>query len=643
MMTKETIGKILKLFATRQNNARIHYPEFCEYIKKYAQHHLEADPTLIAYVGDTENSIDKDILSLEEEGSIIITGDTFENKTLIVVDFIIQRYANKYKEGLHNPQIPFPLVNDFSKHFPQEMIEPIQATDILPILLEKESEKTQDKTENLKLYGLSFNQTIPAILFPATIPITFLFELCLNKMRQMLKKEEYYDYFFKKLKISNPTKELSVKTFFVQFMQKPEEAIESLKNTGEGFYYWSQLCFFLRQDYAKIKDYNQKDVSILHAVLLTEIIIVFYKNKAQQDYQKNIALRSLTQQFNKPPFYFNRTAIEQFTDTKGILLLGQYTQDDLVKFLHDETTELDNDNLPRLLTFKLDSGKFFYIYKAKVMSVVQHFIEDARITIKDTLIKEYFTTYKRFDIPPSANNQPLFEERLGELIYTESPMLHTLLDATFLPLVYHENLENKNEHENVKLFSNGELIPYSEILLISRHEIIADAKILLPFWYAIPIIPWIMRLFTKKPEKKQKKSISAQISPIQTLETNTSESATYDKTTKKDELKKVALNAEKILVPESSTLERELEACKNEWNKIIDKKLSNNLTEDVNSLIRDYLRKTLRTLRSSQFTADRIKNLAEILMKSPSLQKIKHPVELQAYIGLYIIKLLKNL
>ena len=108
-------------------------------------------------------------------------------------------------------------------------------------------------------------------------------------------------------------------------------------------------------------------------------------------------------------------------------------------------------------------------------------------------------------------------------------------------------------------------------------------------------------------------------------------------------IKNAARDAEAALVPESSTLDREIESYHNIWNKIIEPTAANNLTEDVNVLIRDYVRKIIRTMKTKDFSTERIKSIADSLVKSPALQKIKEHDALEMYIQLYIIKLVKNI
>ena len=80
-----------------------------------------------------------------------------------------------------------------------------------------------------------------------------------------------------------------------------------------------------------------------------------------------------------------------------------------------------------------------------------------------------------------------------------------------------------------------------------------------------------------------------------------------------------------------------------QWNKLINRDIRDNLTEDVNSFIRDYMRRVLRTLPANHFTRERVHELAETLVKTPGMQRIRDHDQLCMYVELYIIKLVKNL
>ena len=243
------------------------------------------------------------------------------------------------------------------------------------------------------------------------------------------------------------------------------------------------------------------------------------------------------------------------------------------------------------------------------------------------------------------SDSKIFEKRLEQEVKLCSPILYALLNSNFLSLVHYEARVNHDQIvSKINLFANGTLVPYSELLLINRQELVSDAKIMLPIWYTIPIISWIAALILKPSKKeKKRKQKSEELKAKKILEENEENTSSPKKADRKTELRKSAISLEEKLVPEGSTLERELAAYVHQWNRILNKKLAMDLTEDVNSLIRDYIRKVIKTLQGSTFTMERIQNLAETLAKTPSLSKIQDKEQLTMYIQLYIVKLVKNI
>ncbi len=650
MAGKKNLLTILVLFAQKQNSPHVHFAEFCDYMKRYAQHNIDTQPELVTYTTNPETAMYDEIEALQKKGSIIITNPESDKKGIIVIPHYVERYASRYREITNNPSIPFPTVNDLPKQAPLEMIEQHQASMFMVELFEQEEDAEKKHpaatvdNELKKLYGLTFSNNIPTIILPSTIPVTTLFDISLSKIRQMLRKEEFHDYFLKRLRLSNSGKELSVKTFFSQFIQKPTEALESIKNSSDSFYFWSQLGFFIRQDYEKVTDYTQEHITILQSVAITDIAIGYYKNKAQQTFQRTTALRNLEQALNVAPHYFNRKAIELFTDTRGVPLLGQYTAEDLTEFLQTATTQISDGDLPELLTFKIHTGERYYINKTKVIPLIIRLCNDAREFIKETLTKRWFELYKKFDTTPAMTDQKAFETCLETEVKTSSPILYALLQANFLSLVHYDAQNNK---EKMHLFSNGKLLPYSELLMLSRREISTDAKILLPVWYTIPIISWICKMLFRPPKRRKKGASGIEAVPTAQLQLKNADEPTALSNSTKNQRRKefhdAALDAESKLVPVGSTLDREMDSYIRQWNRLLDKQLSNNLTEDVNSLLRDYMRKTLRAIKASTFTLERMKNLADNVMQNPALQKITDKEQLRMYILLYIVKLTKSL
>ena len=76
------------------------------------------------------------------------------------------------------------------------------------------------------------------------------------------------------------------------------------------------------------------------------------------------------------------------------------------------------------------------------------------------------------------------------------------------------------------------------------------------------------------------------------------------------------------------------------WNPLYDTQARKNLVEDVNAMVRDYLRNIRRTFRINPPDAERIRSLAEKLAANKSFNRLKPTDYFTRYIEIYMIKLL---
>lgn len=95
-----------------------------------------------------------------------------------------------------------------------------------------------------------------------------------------------------------------------------------------------------------------------------------------------------------------------------------------------------------------------------------------------------------------------------------------------------------------------------------------------------------------------------------------------------------------LFVPTGKSLDALLEELAEKWNPLFDSQQRRDLVEDVNALVRDFL----RPLRHSFFLMppdqSRIRNLAEQLSGSKSLTKITKKDTLLRYLELYVVRCL---
>ncbi len=169
-----------------------------------------------------------------------------------------------------------------------------------------------------------------------------------------------------------------------------------------------------------------------------------------------------------------------------------------------------------------------------------------------------------------------------------------------------------------------------------------DVRNLLPIWYTLPIISGIFAFFFRaaaRRRRKRERSFLPEESKGAGAEGKAKPAAHTDR---RLEFAAAATKVERILLPEGYKLEEYLSVLMGRWNTLINPKAKSDLTEDVNALVRDYLRGLLRSISPSGLTTERVKGLAATLADTPSLLKIRNHAALEEYIRLYMVYLLKT-
>ena len=634
MATTANLSSIIRFYADKQKSPFIDLREFCTWIKKYAEHHVEEQAELVKYLGDPTSTVTAELSGLEQKhlAAVLQNGN---KKMIVSIAYFSLKYAERYKELLKNESIPYPIETDLPKKFPTSVLERKAAQEYFIQNMDEPASKLQN------LYIVVFPRELPALLLPACVPIKLLIESSQMKIRKILKKEEYHDYFLKKLRSANPSKEISVKNFYTAFVDKDYTGYVDVTD-GDQYYLWNQLCYFVRQDFEKIQDRTSDDTSILQAISISEIHSSYLKQKFQTDRKREEALKELQSQLGNPPYFFSTPQIIKFQDKNGKQLLGQYSEEDLKQLLLKLSTESEDNTLPKLVVFKVASGTRYYIYKNKVISLIVRMCNEAHDNIKEILVNSWYDKMIEYSKLPEMHDKAKYEQKLEKLVEEHSPVLYALLNANFITLLAAEkNLDDSLQA--FQLFVDGHLLPYSQLLMLQSDDVMSEAKARLPFIYTIPFFSWLIGLFrAHKIEKQKKAAQQAKKEVPDPMEILDNEDSGKKSKNRHEALAEKAKELFNEYVPEGSTVDRELNFLTKQWNRMISKDAYNNLTEDVNSLIRDYTRRVCNTLTAQTFTKDRVENLAEALVHTPNMQKIQEQKALTDYVTLYMLRLVSN-
>jgi hypothetical protein len=281
----------------------------------------------------------------------------------------------------------------------------------------------------------------------------------------------------------------------------------------------------------------------MQAVLLIEFFNNYYKGKAQKERDTETALRNLDLLLDKPPFYHTLDEITQFTDTKGVPLLGQYSAEALEEFIKTKTTKTEGlDKLPEMLIIHGLKGERWYVKKKNMLPLCIKLIGETRPRIKTAITQRWFKLMSEYESDPSMVSDDAFNRELAELVDHSAPTLSALLQEKTLYLV-HEELSGSEGGipEASRLFYKGTLAPMSELLILARKDLLTDVRMLLPFWYTIPFFSAIFAFFSRlgRPKSQRpKREPPRKAEPP--MHANVEEASKTQHVDRKAELKKAA-------------------------------------------------------------------------------------------------------
>ncbi|MDR0496404.1 MAG: hypothetical protein LBH42_02180, partial [Treponema sp.] len=399
---------------------------------------------------------------------------------------------------------------------------------------------------------------------------------------------------------------------------------------------WSHFCALAKNDIKRKKDLLSTDIAAFQSFFIIDAINGYHRSKALKQRETEMAFKNLESHLGKPPFLYSMDQIIKLTSPKGKVLLSLYTSEELEAWLKKQTTESKNSGLPALLIMKGQFGdESCFILKDKMLPFCNILLTDARMKIKEAILKQWSRLLLEYKKEPSMGNDDEFERALSKLTHKQCPELVTLLADPKLLLVYRE-MENSQHPPTTRIFYKGALLPYSSLFSIHRKDILQNAKEVLPFWFTMPIISAIIG-FIKKLSGKNNKSRPSN-------DEITVEQEILGESSRTGEIRAAAEELEIILIPPGHTIDSYMEELENRWGRLIDRVARKNLIEDVKYLGRDSLRRTLRLQKRFKPTRESISQMAyNLVIRNQALSLMGARDSLLLYLELYFLKLLENI
>lgn len=628
--------QLIKTFASRNKISSFEYAAFAQAIQRQARAYDQNDQFYRDLALHPDGILVPRLFQLAREGRISLRAVENRVDTIFLPEAFTETVYSEYRRMEENPDIPFPDEESLRLSVPPEWIQAVSVESDLPALVASDAERT------IPLYRFLFPDGLKPMVILSVMLGDKLLEYSVLKIRNYLRKGSNKDFIQQRLAGAFAGKDRMLKDGVTSILIRPFDAVSEIRQSAGDFSYsfWAYLTAAIRKDLSSKGDPMPDDIAAFQASYLIDVFNNHYKSKAQGEQEREAAFKTLGTLLRKPPYLYSVEDIVEFRDGQGRPLLGKYKREELETWLQERTTHAPEGFMPELLLIGTGRAKGLIVSKDTLIPYVVKSLREARAAIKTTLTRDWHVIMVDFGSIPAMEDDAAFRAELENRLEAHAPMLSAILFSGLPPLVYQEYRGARDASVDLDSCFTGDKMAGMDLLLdLDRKRLLTDVKMLLPFWYHVPIISWILRIFLLKRRRRDAMRARAD-ADTRLVEADATPARPAN--ARAAEFGQMARAAEQRMLPRGQTLDAWLETLAGRWNTLLDPVAKANLTEDINSLVRDYLRTALRSMRPASFTPERIQNMASTLADRPNLLRIRNHQALEEYIRLYMIKMLKR-
>jgi hypothetical protein len=639
IMLGQDLLPLLRAFALRSRSASVDLRQF-----------LASMPRGQAQVGEVEAVVRK----LAAEGALVVsTEEAGRPWVLSLPDYPVFALAEEYKN----------LTMDASKPFPREGTapSPIPAAELVTAdVKEQLGALMEASAPGMKtVVKLQFPEGVDALLVPQVSVATDLIEAAVAKISRYLQNGKNAAYAESKLGGVLRGNEVLVRQAIEDLATRPKKAASTVLNpTDFTFRFWTHLSNLVLQDIRAKSDKTDQDQGACQSAYILGYAVFHKKGAVQREQEWTNDRKSLEVLVRKAPFVFGFQDLYDLKDDKGTTFVSKHSRDFIHSFLKEKTKPKAEETIPYIVRVHAAAQKKEYFIQRDL--VVPVFLKKLAETAEDLRARylDAWTAELRADRTPEVTKSDAAFRRDVEFQVKEGyPLLAALSNGAILYQAGEEtNISDSAKVELRKCFAVENILrPFDELLGLSRLVLLKNARIYLPFWMTVPVLSALLRMFRRmfrgreaQPAEKQQSAPSSAARPAE------AETAKVVSAAGGTEKPKVAQGKEALLryrrsitslisqyVAHGRTIDDTLEELAEKWNPLYAPEQKRNLVEDVNALVRDFLRPVRKSFLVRPPDLKRIHSLAEQLSTSKSLAKIKKRDLLMRYIELYMIRCLQ--
>lgn len=653
-MSAKKVRSILRAYALKNHDARIEYRAFLQFLDAYTE--KWNDPFLKRLTSNPFRELVPLLVELKNHDFCKLE---YKDDSIEVIEFhcfytdIVQK---EYKRIDEKPDTPFPTLESLPVKIPSEYLHPINVkTDFVEAL-------NQTDAIEKELILIRFPGEINDIVVLKNMIRTKLVDYSIGRIGLYLQKGNNAGYIRNKLLPVFKGSDQMLNDSISDITTKPNKASEMIRTpTAFSFQFWTHMASTILQDLKEKREKLVDEQGFCQGAYLIGFYIVYQKGTVQREKEKKTDVSQIEKLLRDPPYAFTLEDIYQFTDKSGVTFAQKYSTKFIHEYLQEKTHEKGNKHIPVIVRFVGSDKKGYFISREKIVPLFLKELSAASDKLRGRYMEEWSQKIHDGAKDPAMKSLAVFQKELTKQVESEFTVLAGLLNRGLLFLAKEEADIPASVSEDIErcFTREHELRPIDELLGLDARALIRDAKARLPFWETVPfvrqMVGFFKGLFTTRAKPTKEPITQSASRSVSFMEVGANKrgggsggraksggSSKKSAAADKARMKKAVEALKKEFLPGDKPIARTLSQLADRWNPLLDPKAKANLVEDVNSLIRDFLRKLRRSFQLSPPDAARVRTMASDLSRSKNLAAIKRKDDLLQYIELYIIKLLDS-
>ncbi len=590
------------------------------------------------------------LTGLAKKGALRLSASEGKIRAVSFPDFSEMALQEEYRRLAVEPDLPFPSPESLPVKVPPEEVATVDVKGDFAKLLD------DDETPRKGIVRVEFPDGVRSLVVPRDIVSTGLIEAAAAKISRYLQDPKNASFAESKLGSVLRGNELVLRQALEDATSRPRKAASLILSPSDfQFRFWNHLTNLLLQDSRGKERKTDADHGLCQSALIVAYAVFHMKGASQRDQERTADLKKLDAAVRKPPFVFGYQELYELKDEKGAAYSAKHTRDFIHGFLKEKTQRVGDESLPYLVrVHAVSQNKDYFIQRDLLVTVFLQKIAEASDELRARFLDQWAAAMKTDTYPPAARNDAAFRRDVEVHVKEDYPLLSALANGSVLYLAAElPGTPQAAKAEVARCFSVESILrPFDELLGLNRARLLKDVRLYLPFWQTMPLISGIVRFFRRLGRKRSREEGQAPGPPASArVVLGEPAAAALGKTAggekgkgEKTNLLQYKRSIQALIshyVPSGKTIDLTLDELAEKWNPLYDSRAKKNLVEDVNALVRDFLRPIRRSFLAQPPDIKRLHALAEQLSTSKSLAKIKKREVLKSYIELYMVRSLE--